>query len=84
MSGRTLNVGAITSDTMTVNDCVAHCDSLDLTLAGLEFARECYCGSSFVNGGGGVLADTACSMACAGDSASQCGGPNALTVFERV
>ncbi|KAM5543649.1 hypothetical protein V8D89_002900 [Ganoderma adspersum] len=81
VSGRTLNVDAFTSDAMTIDGCIAHCDALGQPLAGLEYARECYCGSAFVNGGGAVLADTACDMACSGDSASMCGGPDALTVF---
>ena len=81
MSGRTLNVDAFTSDAMTIDACIAHCDALGQPLAGLEYARECYCGSAFVNGGGAVLADTACDMSCSGDSASMCGGADALTVF---
>ena len=64
-----------------IDACIAHCDALGQPLAGLEYARECYCGSAFVNGGGAVLADTACDMACSGDSASVCGGADALTVF---
>ena len=81
VSGRTLNVDAFTSGNMTVAACIVHCDALGQTLAGLEYARECYCGSAFVNGGGAVLADSACDMACTGGSASVCGGPDALTVF---
>ena len=74
MSGRTLNVDAFTSDAMTIDACIAHCDALGQPLAGLEYARECYCGAAFVNGGGAVLADAACNMACTGDSSLSCGG----------
>ncbi|TBU27996.1 WSC-domain-containing protein [Dichomitus squalens] len=84
VKGRALNVDAFTSvSTMTVESCVAHCDSLGHTLAGLEYARECYCGAAFTNGGGAVLADSACNMACTGDSGSICGGADALTVFQK-
>ena len=84
VAGRTLNVDAYTSvQNMTVDACIAHCDALGHTMAGLEYARECYCGAAFVNGGGAVLADTACNMACTGDSATACGGADALTVFQK-
>ena len=69
---------------MTAAACIAHCDAQGQTLAGVEYARECYCGSAFVNGGGAVLTDSACDMACSGDSASMCGGPDALTVFGKT
>ncbi|PIL30120.1 hypothetical protein GSI_07738 [Ganoderma sinense ZZ0214-1] len=82
VAGRALNVDAFTSEAMTPAACVAHCAALGHTLAGLEYARECYCGSAFVNGGGAVLADAKCDMACAGDGAAVCGGPDALTVFQ--
>ena len=85
VAGRTLNVDAYTSvQNMTVDACIAHCDALGHTMAGLEYARECYCGSTFVNGGGALLASTACDMACTGDEATVCGGPDALTVFEKM
>ncbi|KAM5541687.1 hypothetical protein V8D89_004668 [Ganoderma adspersum] len=84
VGGRTLNVDAFTSEAMTAETCVAHCAARGHTLAGVEYARECYCGSSFVNGGGAVLADAKCDMACAGDAVHVCGGPDALTVFQKA
>ncbi|RPD60379.1 WSC-domain-containing protein [Lentinus tigrinus ALCF2SS1-7] len=83
VSGRTLNVDAFTSNNMTIATCVAHCAALGHPMAGLEYARECYCGSAFVNGGGATLAQDKCSMACSGDSTAVCGGPDALTVFSK-
>ena len=84
VSGRTLNLDAFTSETMTIDGCIAHCDAAGLPLAGLEYARECYCGSAFVNDGGAVLADSACDMVCSGDSTNMCGGENALSVFGKA
>ena len=49
---RTLTADSFTSDAMTVAMCVAHCAVRGHTLAGVEYARECYCGDAFVNGGG--------------------------------
>ncbi len=83
VAGRALNVDAFTSESMTIGTCVAHCATRGHTVAGVEYARECYCGSAFVNGGGAVLADGACNMACAGDGALMCGGRDALPVFQK-
>ncbi|PIL30122.1 hypothetical protein GSI_07699 [Ganoderma sinense ZZ0214-1] len=82
VSGRTLNVDAFTSDNMTVAGCIAHCASFGHPIAGVEYARECYCGSAFVNGGGAVLSDAVCDMACSGDATTLCGGPGALSAFQ--
>ncbi|KAI0659966.1 WSC-domain-containing protein [Cubamyces menziesii] len=81
---RTLNVDAFTSQQMTIESCISHCASRGHSMAGLEYSRECYCGSSFVNGGGAPLADTVCNMPCTGDSSKICGGPMALSVFQNT
>ncbi|KAH9848786.1 hypothetical protein C2E23DRAFT_738784 [Lenzites betulinus] len=81
---RTLNIDAFTSESMTIDGCIDHCAALGHTMAGLEYARECYCGSAYVNGGGAPLADDACNMACTGDASRVCGGPMALTVFKKT
>ena len=82
VSGRTLNVDAFTSENMTIAGCIVHCAALGHPIAGVEYARECYCGSAFVNGGGMVLPDNVCDMACSGDAARMCGGPGALSAFQ--
>ena len=64
---------------MTVAGCIAHCAALGHPIAGVEYVRECDCGSAFVNGGGAVLPDSACVMACSGDATGVCGGPGALS-----
>ncbi|KAM5541685.1 hypothetical protein V8D89_004666 [Ganoderma adspersum] len=82
VSGRTLDVDAFTSDNMTIASCIAHCASFGHPIAGVEYARECYCGSAFANGGGAALPDGACDMACSGDASTLCGGPGALSAFQ--
>lgn len=45
--------------------------------------RECYCGSTFVNGGTGELIDESrCAMPCKGDSSVMCGGSSTLSLFK--
>ena len=82
--GRTLDVDAYTSSKMTIGGCIAHCAERGHSMAGLEYARECYCGNSFKNQGGALIADEACNMPCSGDGARLCGGPDALTVFKKT
>lgn len=84
VKGRTLNVDAYTSQKMTINSCIAHCAERGHTMAGVEYARECYCGSSFRNQGGAAIADEKCNMPCSGDNSRACGGPDALTVFKKT
>ncbi|KAM0476202.1 hypothetical protein ACHAPX_006619 [Trichoderma viride] len=67
---------------MTVEACQSVCKGLGFTLAGLEFADECYCGNSLANGN--TIApdgNTGCNMACAGNAAESCGGSNRLDVY---
>ena len=40
------------------------------------------CGNALINSQA-QIADTACNMACTGDSATACGGADALTVFQK-
>ncbi|KAI0676190.1 WSC-domain-containing protein [Trametes maxima] len=82
--GRALNVDAYTSEQMTIGACIAHCAARGHSMAGLEYARECYCGNAFANGGGAPLADAQCDMACAGDAGKVCGGRMALSLFKKT
>jgi WSC domain len=67
---------------MTQYLCMKYCDSFGFPVAGVEYARECYCGSAFLNGGGGLA--TGCNMPCEGNSTQICGGALALNVFQRA
>ncbi|KAK0519416.1 hypothetical protein OC842_007464, partial [Tilletia horrida] len=69
------------SDTvgMTVESCVAACESRGLPIAGLEFAQECYCGtalSASVN-----TNQTGCTMSCKGSRNEFCGGSSRLSLY---
>jgi hypothetical protein len=62
----------------TVESCVTACSSAGYTYAGLEYAAECYCGSAILNNPSGGVVPT---MACQGNSAEYCGGPNAMQIY---
>ncbi|KAJ5128084.1 exo-beta-1-3-glucanase [Penicillium atrosanguineum] len=86
VSGRSLAEGIPApggATNMTVQNCQAGCQALGFTLAGLEYADECYCGNTVQNGGGPAPdGSTGCDMACAGNSAEICGGPNRLDLYQ--
>jgi len=65
---------------MTMEKCTAACLAAGFQLAGGEYASQCFCGNSFVNGGAPAAA-TDCNMLCQGNSEEFCGGPNRLTAY---
>ncbi|WYZ41941.1 hypothetical protein EsH8_V_000836 [Colletotrichum jinshuiense] len=44
--GRTLPSAKFSSDSMTVEACIQHCDGKGFLYAGMEYAKECWCGNS--------------------------------------
>ncbi|KAA8577290.1 hypothetical protein EYC84_007262 [Monilinia fructicola] len=86
VSGRALtNSGAIPggSSAMTNEACQTACSSTGFSYAGTEYGGECWCGNSIVNGNGPAAdGNTGCNMACNGNQAETCGGPNRLTLYQ--
>ncbi|KAF4588036.1 hypothetical protein EYR38_009997 [Pleurotus pulmonarius] len=78
---RTLTTALGATDDMTVETCTDSCFHAGFPLAGIEFARECYCGLAFANGGGASAPAGDCNMVCTGNSSEFCGGPNRLTAY---
>ncbi|KAH8821809.1 beta 1,3 exoglucanase [Xylogone sp. PMI_703] len=67
---------------MTNELCQTACLAAGFSLAGTEYADECYCGNALQNGGGPAPdGNTGCNMACAGKSSETCGGSNRLTLY---
>jgi WSC domain len=68
---------------MTVELCLAACQAAGYVLAGVEYAQECYCDNAFKNGGGPAPDGNAlCDMACNGNPAETCGGPDRLDAYQ--
>ncbi|XDG07297.1 hypothetical protein ABKA04_006912 [Annulohypoxylon sp. FPYF3050] len=76
---RTLNGYSFSANNMTVESCTSTCKDQGYQLAGLEFSRECYCGSSIV----ATLDDCSSTpkMVCAGNTSEWCGAPSLLTIW---
>ncbi|KAF8621390.1 hypothetical protein AX15_007844 [Amanita polypyramis BW_CC] len=80
VNGRALPNGVAVTGSMTNAKCTSACLAGGFSLAGTEYAAECYCGNAIVNGGAPALAST-CNMVCAGNSSEYCGGANRLNVY---
>jgi WSC domain len=82
---RSLSVGTDVpggANAMTVEACLSACKASGYTLAGLEYAGECFCDSSIRNDGGPAADGNAqCNMACKGNASETCGGSNRLNLY---
>ncbi|KAK4968757.1 hypothetical protein LTR66_011766, partial [Elasticomyces elasticus] len=85
-SGRALTAFALTSDAMSVETCTQFCAAKGTAYAGVEYARECYCGNALAPGvAQEVVAAgqaSACSMPCAGSDMEFCGGGSRLNLYK--
>ncbi|KAN0133552.1 WSC domain containing protein [Lactarius tabidus] len=79
VSSRTLE-RSVDAGSTTVESCVSACQSQMFTIAGLEYAQECWCGNE-VNSPGAPISQSSCNQACTGDSTEVCGGPGALQLY---
>ncbi|EXJ87033.1 hypothetical protein A1O3_03990 [Capronia epimyces CBS 606.96] len=80
-NGRALSGKAVASSDMTVQYCAGNCTGF--AYFGVEYGRECYCGNSLA-AGSATATDGRCSMTCAGNSSTICGGPNGLSFYQFV
>ncbi|KAE9389021.1 galactose oxidase [Gymnopus androsaceus JB14] len=75
---RTLSVQMdLTSN--TVEACTSSCFTSGYQFSGVEFADQCFCASSILNGAPIPAAD--CNMVCSGNATEFCGGPDALNMY---
>jgi len=66
---------------MTVEGCAGFCKDSGYRVFGMEYARECWCGSA-VHVNATVLAAAECDMSCMGNGAQVCGGSDKISIWE--
>ena len=76
--GRVLPHGPWTGD-MTIDKCKKYCNDKNYQYAGVEFAKECWCGNDRPTL---PAPDTDCSMPCTGDKSEICGGGHRINVYQ--
>lgn len=77
-SARVLTGSYLDTTSLTPQSCMARCQSAGFAYAGLQYGRQCYCGNAIDNA---KLGASGCSMACAGDKSSMCGGNYRMNLF---
>ncbi|KIP01604.1 hypothetical protein PHLGIDRAFT_38239 [Phlebiopsis gigantea 11061_1 CR5-6] len=78
--GRVFTLELPDNSGLTIESCIASCAAQGFSVAGAEFAVQCFCGNELVNGA--VTApDSDCNQACGGSATEACGGPNRLSVY---
>ncbi|KAH9032990.1 hypothetical protein EDB85DRAFT_1890429 [Lactarius pseudohatsudake] len=96
VSARALQVMVDAGNT-TVESCVTACQAQGFSLAGVEFGKECWCGSQLQHGSRFITNDNydgiqygvyrrspdepSCIMNCQGDPSESCGGADRLILY---
>ncbi|KAI0968234.1 copper radical oxidase [Xylaria arbuscula] len=79
-SGRALNIQQPDNDDLTIESCVNICIGAGYSVAGLEYASQCFC-DDFVRNGANLTSASDCSSPCSGDASEDCGAGNRLSIF---
>ncbi|KAF4635308.1 hypothetical protein G7Y89_g2796 [Cudoniella acicularis] len=69
---------------LTVALCIQACNAAGYSLAGVEYAQECYCANSIQNAA--IVAPegvSGCNMLCEGNSTEYCGAGNRLDIYKQ-
>ena len=78
IGSRVLPHGPLQSSDMTIVKCKKYCAEKNYKYAGVEWARECFCGNDIPN----IRApDTDCFMPCTGDKSEKCGAGHKINVY---
>ncbi|KAH8655081.1 WSC domain-containing protein [Tricladium varicosporioides] len=80
-SQRALSGNSFFDDAMTLEKCAAACSGFPHF--GVEYGRECYCGST-LNTGSVSTSEDECNFACSGNAAEKCGAGNRLNVYSKT
>ena len=66
---------------MTVESCVNYCQASGAAYAGVEYAKECFCGSSVASTAVAAASNSSCNMLCTGNNKEFCGAGSLLNVY---
>lgn len=77
---RDLPSAFISRGTMNVRQCRVHCRQSGFRFAGVQFARQCFCGNAY--GRYGRAPERKCNMSCAGNRGQKCGGSWHNTIYK--
>ncbi|KAJ9138967.1 Copper radical oxidase [Coniochaeta hoffmannii] len=79
VNGRILSYQAPDSQTLTQQSCATLCANAGYTISGTEWAQQCFCGNTIINGGvKGAEAD--CNTPCTGNKNQMCGAGGRMSI----
>lgn len=82
VNGRILPYHAPDSQTLTQQTCAALCAAAGYTISGTEWAQQCLCGNSIINGAV-ESAEADCNTPCTGNSNEICGAGDSMSIVSR-
>ncbi|CAK5265078.1 unnamed protein product [Mycena citricolor] len=80
-SSRLLQGFSTSSAGNTVASCQSMCANRSFSMAGVENGNECYCGNSIAGGTPASAPVSDCSVACAGNTGTKCGGGWRMQIY---
>ncbi|KAI9716656.1 MAG: hypothetical protein M1812_005194 [Candelaria pacifica] len=78
-TGRALSKLVVANDSMTVEACLSTC--YNYAYAGLEYGRECWCGSTLNTAAVKATSESECNKVCAGNKTEICGAGSRLSLY---
>ncbi|CAB4446085.1 unnamed protein product [Rhizophagus irregularis] len=78
---RVLGNNCLSSESMTVDECIDNCRKDNYKFAGLEARTQCFCGNSY-NSINRLVGSEQCRASCPGNNSQICGGIWALSLYE--
>ncbi|QIW99016.1 hypothetical protein AMS68_004534 [Peltaster fructicola] len=90
VTSRTLTSAMVTQNNMTWEVCAAFCDSQGgFQYYGLEYATQCYCGSTISSPGmllnaTSTPSNSSCNVRCQGAETEICGGSGVMTIYSNL
>jgi len=66
----------------TTSECIEYCSSKGYSMAGTEWASQCFCGNEL--DGSCQISEDECNMKCNDDESQICGGSLALSVYQKT
>jgi hypothetical protein len=80
-NGRDLSFQQPDNQELTQESCIATCAGLGYSIAGMEYAVQCFCDNFLYNGASLAANQADCNVPCPGNTAEMCGAGNRLSVF---
>ncbi|KAJ7087735.1 carbohydrate-binding WSC, partial [Mycena epipterygia] len=80
-SARILQGYSVSTSLNTPSTCQSTCAGKGFSIAGVENGNECYCANTISGGTPSTASTTDCSVPCAGDSSSKCGGGWRIQIY---